>query len=133
MKANEPMTAPENIVKNPAQKGMRSTAIGIVVNAVLAICKGVAMSEPWQGQAALKVARLFKARAIVIPADELLTADILQVDEVGNTAGGVPVLRVNRTAIGQHSGDTPILVVRSTFPPMGNSSRVFRRKLASGI
>ncbi|MBL7995620.1 cation transporter [bacterium] len=36
------MTAPEATKKSPAQKGMRSTVLGIIVNALLAICKGTA-------------------------------------------------------------------------------------------
>lgn len=64
------------------------------------IARGVAMGDTWMGQAALKLAVKFRTRVITIPDNPILHQDLQQVEEVGNTAGGVPVLHTKRSVLG---------------------------------
>lgn len=97
------------------------------------IVEGIAMSQQWQGQAALRLAMRFEQRRIRIPDDAELNVDLQQVEEVGTTKGGVPLLRTDRNETGH--GDrfwsialaadaVPVIPQRPTAIPRGHKSRV---------
>jgi phage FluMu gp28-like protein len=64
------------------------------------LVEGVTMSQLWQGKAAGKVYGRFESERITVPKDEQLAADLQQVEQVGTTRGGQPIVETARSDVG---------------------------------
>ena len=89
-----------HVIAGRVDKGAIGSDLAEWAEAQWSNVRGVAMSETWQGQTAISVQNRFTEYTIEIPDDSKLIADFQQVDEIGNTKGGIPVLRTNRTQLG---------------------------------
>lgn len=63
-------------------------------------CEGISCNASWQGQAALKMLTAFRERRIEIPNDSDLNLDLQQVEEVGTSKGGIPVVNTTESGLG---------------------------------
>ena len=98
------------------------------------VAQGVSMSQVWQGAAAGKLYRLFERRALTIPNETELSADLQQVSTVGTTKGGQPIVQTSRTDVGHADRFWSLALAidampdkqrkRSTAAPRGFRSRI---------